>query len=1797
MPQNLRVNVRRTNNYLTDRFGGRENLQPGSYNELQNVRPNYLSGDILSHAQRHERELRRNQEPIRDENWLNSHQFFEHGMAIANRFNISGQPAGHMQFNRGFGEFIVELERTIQRRVLNREYITRDQTHAQQAEYSRAMADSIQTMVTVNRGDVQSLNEMTTVLNTFNANFFDRNGERNGRYMTSWSPDFRHLIDDVIRMIKNTFSPNPNMSYFGELIPYLQRTVAASPRRGSIYRMGNDQRYLRIIMNICMLRLPTLNTNKRNNWTSFQIPIMLDRLPTEIGSAGTISLSTVTIEHTDTSLKNMFYYIPEQDRVLGIWPKSVQANRGLSGGDGLDRSTVKVDFNSSLIRSVLGKIILSREDIQSRSRINFHLLFENSQDNLYSRIRRMNPFGLPAAADKWKRLFVSITFFSESNDKILHIPWTIESTDRPIDGVLDNDREHIAYDMSELLRVIQLILEGKISGRTDEEDDGRIIWFIIQFINENPYYNEANLQILEEGEEEEKKDDLDRPVQFIREDDDDEPPHRRARTQQTARPSAPTKNSPNLEGVYVGAPYAGTLKERLFLKGSMLNRFTMSDALFETPETPRTYGCFMMALIRAQLYKYTYNVTTLECTDVLVTNGQRANMSCDGIYVQAVNDFSDALTYPFIEKVDGEVYIKLFNNTKYMKDGKHVAGCRDEKEQQYWELAADEIWLHLERMRGRAINYNDLGDYGQAFADMFNVCISIYDIEVRGTRVCVISPNKKSPLDLAKEGEINMIHLVFDQGHMHAVNNLRKFIQSKDRATEVRQYHYCPICDQKQTRELTLSNESALLHITTCTRENDEKFLNGYKKEEEYRMESQYCQVKKEFKKIKGKSRMVYQCTQCHQEVEQLSYQCHVCTIQKKKLENLPEQKIYVWDVEAAQLSDDFGLLKHECNCVYIKQVYTDAPARYFPTEIEFIEALMNESEFQNAVFLAHNGGSYDIHFLMRIFERLEIAHTYTPSPTSRHKFIAVKITGRDVMFLDFMRFMPGSLRGIGESFEIDVSKGDFPYKFNNGEHDSYIGPIPPIDTEQDWWGLNEARSKKQVDGFKKWYEDQLLIYCHCRQDACECQLKKWDFQEELKKYCELDVIVLAKITKAYRDKVMGFQFVKDELYPNSSVTWQISQIDPFQFMTLPQITMQTLVHGFGGDSFVEYGFNGITSHGNPERASRSEKAILWLKRLAILDDVMIVSRENSLREFYDFELKMSFDGYCYTTNTVYLFLKCSFWGCPHCMREYHESPNGSKIIPERGISAKDAEEFYHVTMKILNDKYTVKSIWEHNFDTSFFDPYYLKCAQQMRASDCFYGGRTEVFKLYANAEKFPEDEFKYFDVTSLYPSVYAHRKLPVGTPKYIIGYNVDKNRLQPDHPERYFGYCRIKVKPVNTDQIGLLPQRDPQTQRLTFPVHEMEGCWFTEEIYLAMENGYVVEEVYEMYHWEPNQQSDQHLRGYVGYFLQMKQESEGWLKLGASCAEPTLEEQNEIAIRLYHQNGGLARIRPEKVKVDPVMRALAKLYLNSLWGKWAQKTSKEEHGEIFGAQQLEQVFNDLKIDRDTLQFRETSPGVYKYSCKKKNPYIKNVPHGNIWLAAAVTAWARITLHKMMIKVNQLDNQMRIFYCDTDSIIFRWPKNGPKLSGIGLGHWTDEYPKNVILKFYALAPKLYALVLGSKSAPDDVTQQKESFRAKGVQMTLANQTKMGFENILPLIQRTIEDKAHKHIIEVNNFSIFTNSTNNALPFGSLYSRYNMKGVRVIITKRIVDPGVEECNFEFLNEIATFPPGYCFENTN
>lgn len=1868
--------VYRTQNWLRQQMAYRNVAPAANYNPLTSLRSNLISLTTTGQEyNQHLQTLNGGNLPVPDESWIRSPQFYSGALSVARRFApLVRQPDENT--DRGIADLMTQLEVLIQEKVLHRGLLSQisEKTLVPKQRGIRQVSQNIREITYIREGLNSELGNVFsgTGVNMFNADFW-----RNQNYKNRWSYDFRRIIDHVLRGLNSLFEPDQTLNFLGQAIPRLREVPEAyrnSPSRqrpkGYIYKMESHPDYLKLIFALVMVRLPSLNTNQQGAWQSMFCSFPMVR-PVPDSANGVVPFQrTLSILYTNANLRNMFYFIPEQQRVVGIWPSEIKVfNEDVNHDQSFGQQKL-IHYNFQMIRSILCKVTLHPDDVQDRSKINWNLLLDDAVNNIYAKIRRSNPFNQSPEIDPYVRLFASMTVYGNGQDTILYIPWTVEAVDQP----LANDRLPAEapqrYDIRNFIAIFIKIITEKPSG-TDfvTNDEGVVVlYFYFCFIREEPeeYYqdNLADLQNIlnppqvqddlnvDYGWEEQKEDifedvvinlrpNMDRPIALP------PPPiqapprpppariqrsrsdshlarmgidaaniigpggggvrtrnqnrilsrgpvtrsrsrqlnlrrNKRARTAQTSSPFSPY--NPNFRGVKVGAPYAGTAKERLFLHGSMVNRFTISDALFETPFR-KSFTCLMMSLIRCQMYKYSFDGD--KCTGVFTTNGNKPDNTTLGKLVESVCDFSNApRMYPFLTKLEDKMYIHLFNNTKYTNNGKFLPGARDDAEIQYWEQAAEEIWVHLERFKKRKIDFTQISDYGQAFCDFFGVCISIYDIELRGNRVAVLSPFSRSPAYLAEhEKEILMLHVVFDQGHIHAINNLRSFIRSKGRKSDLRIHNYCPICDQKQCNDLVGTKEESLAHITKCVQDRDH-FTVGWEKENKINCESQFREVQMVYKKIRGKMEPIHQCRRCYQEVHQSSFVKHVCYVQTKKDDPLIDEKIYVYDLECAQITDEFGLLKHECNCLYVRKVYCDSPEEeqglYFPSEIEFIDELLANPIYEGATFIAHNGGSYDIHFLLRIFERGEVEHNYVPAPTSKHKFISISLTEKNIRFIDFMRFVPGSLRSIAESFNVPVSKGDFPHRFNNGSHCNYVGAIPPIHTDEDWWGLNESKSNYAKEEFEKWFISQQNIYCTCSL-VCSCQKMKWDFQKEIKKYCLLDVVVLAEIVKCYRFECRNFEGIGDEIeeYPDSRVEWTPPSLDPLQFMTLPQITMQTLIHGFGKEFPPDYGFSGIVTHHQNKRGGVCSDAILWLERQSSIHNEFIIHRGNSLREYYDFQLQMGVDGYCYSSHTVYLFFDCKYWGCPHCYRELHEN---NLMIECRGLLAEEVRDQFEKMMYTLSNSYkNVRSIWQHEFHNSFYDPYLVKCSELMNVEECFYGGRTEVFQLYCNASKM-DGAIEYYDVTSLYPSIYAHHPLPVGVGCHLMGPYIDKNRFHPTASNRYFGYARVAVIPRKNDILGLLPQRCDQTGRLSFPVHPMTGCWGTEEIYLAMQNGYEVTHIYELYYWEENQRSDQHLRGYVGYFLRMKQENEGWKKLGASCDTPSDEEKEEISRRLYYLNGNLAKIRPNKVSKNAVKRQLAKLYLNALWGKFAQRPSKLCHTTIYGVQQFYQLWEDKSIEQKSCLFREISPGVFKVSYTKKQSYIDPVKHGNLFIAAKVTESARCVLHKQMLKVGP----ERIIYCDTDSIIFVKENNGEVLTGVGLGKWTNEYPNHLILHVYALAPKLYSLKLAPRQG-----ESYEVFRAKGIQMSLINQTRMTFDRIKPLIESVICGENETYTISVKNFNIFSNSGNSALPYGQIYSRYNEKKVRAIITKRVVKR-MEQIDWENIDEIRTFPIGYELE---
>ena len=92
-----------------------------------------------------------------------------------------------------------------------------------------------------------------------------------------------------------------------------------------------------------------------------------------------------------------------------------------------------------------------------------------------------------------------------------------------------------------------------------------------------------------------------------------------------------------------------------------------------------------------------------------------------------------------------------------------------------------------------------------------------------------------------------------------------------------------------------------------------------------------------------------------------------------------------------------------------------------------------------------------------------------------------------------------------------------------------------------------------------------------------------------------------------------------------------------------------------------------------------------------------------------------------------------------------------------------------------------------------------------------------------------------------------------------------------------------------------------------------------------AIEKGYTVLNIHEVWHWEET--SDELFKEYVNTFLKVKQEASGY---PSDCVT---DEQKQRYINDYYEHEGI-RLDPEKIEYNPGLRYLAKLILNSLWGK-----------------------------------------------------------------------------------------------------------------------------------------------------------------------------------------------------------------------------------------------------------------------
>lgn len=166
-----------------------------------------------------------------------------------------------------------------------------------------------------------------------------------------------------------------------------------------------------------------------------------------------------------------------------------------------------------------------------------------------------------------------------------------------------------------------------------------------------------------------------------------------------------------------------------------------------------------------------------------------------------------------------------------------------------------------------------------------------------------------------------------------------------------------------------------------------------------------------------------------------------------------------------------------------------------------------------------------------------------------------------------------------------------------------------------------------------------------------------------------------------------------------------------------------------------------------------------------------------------------------------------------------------------------------------------------------------------------------------------------------------------------------------------------------------------------------------------------------------------------------------------------------------------------DKIKKNKGKKLLAKILLNSLWGKFGQKDDmptneyitdpskwfrmlkKNMEGEIM-------LKSETMIDENTLYVQYVS----------KETRVSSLNTTNVGLAGFVTSQARLRLYKELYKLDD-----KVIYCDTDSIVYKHDNKlyNTEQSDV-LGGWEAE-TKSPIIELWVLPQnRMFISVLTEK---------------------------------------------------------------------------------------------------------------------
>ena len=388
---------------------------------------------------------------------------------------------------------------------------------------------------------------------------------------------------------------------------------------------------------------------------------------------------------------------------------------------------------------------------------------------------------------------------------------------------------------------------------------------------------------------------------------------------------------------------------------------------------------------------------------------------------------------------------------------------------------------------------------------------------------------------------------------------------------------------------------------------------------------------------------------------------------------------------------------------------------------------------------------------------------------------------------------------------------------------------------------------------------------------------------------------------------------------------------------------------------------------------------------------------------------------------------------------------------------------------------------------------------QHINVRDALFGGRTEGFKSYFKCNE--KQKVFYHDVVSLYPTVNALDPYAIGFRRPINVSNKEEliHRIASGD---FFGVVKADITPPKDLYLPVLP--DNSDGKLLFHLNPLvKKTYASVELKKALEKGYVIDKIYAAYEYD---KMEGLMKQYVGSFLKMKIENSG-VKTQEECDE----------INNSHKALGFDfEVKPEDTKKNPGLRQVAKICLNSLWGKFGQRSTLSSYDFYYDFNKLLLKMNDETVKTKRWHIVNKNCVELRYENDMdigvEAEYISEIT------AVFTTANARMRLYEMLDWLHP----SQVLYCDTDSVMFVYDETNPEHKaplnspsnpetvrfGNGLGEWEDEFKGGWITELVIGGAKSYAYVTNTG---------KTVIKQKGITLDKANSSVVTFETIKDMV--------------------------------------------------------------------------------